>query len=172
VLQESLSIAARTGAAKPSIGQGDRRHDPAKTIAFPTDARLMHRARLVRSPKSTVSHGANFMRTSAKWRSLSDNATRTTSSSSGRSDHCRSLKTLTTFLGRVIGDIARGIEDKEALENLFAHPFMLACRVLARTRISAALGTLPRQTGGFSACTRRRLNASARARRTRLMNLA
>jgi hypothetical protein len=34
------------------------------------------------------------------------------------------LKTLTTFLGPVIGDIARGIEDKEALEKLFAHPFM------------------------------------------------
>jgi IS5 family transposase len=40
----------------------------------------------------------------------------------------RSLKTLKTFLGRVIRDIARRIKGNEALEKLFAHTFMLARR--------------------------------------------
>jgi hypothetical protein len=46
----------------------------------------------------------------------------------------RSLKTLKTFLGRVIRDIARRIKGNEALEKLFAHPLMLARRVHAQNK--------------------------------------
>jgi IS5 family transposase len=46
----------------------------------------------------------------------------------------RSLKTLKTFLGRVIREIARRIKGNEALEKPFAHPLMLARRVHAQNK--------------------------------------
>ena len=46
----------------------------------------------------------------------------------------RSLKTLKTFLGRVIPDVLRRIKGNEALEKLFAHPLMLARRVHAQNK--------------------------------------
>jgi IS5 family transposase len=46
----------------------------------------------------------------------------------------RSLKTLKTFLGRVIRDIVRKIRGDEALKNVFAHPLMLARRVRAQNK--------------------------------------
>jgi IS5 family transposase len=58
LVQESLSVATRTGAAKPSdfskVIVGTTVQE--KAIAFPTDAKLMHRARerLVRLAKSTA----------------------------------------------------------------------------------------------------------------------
>ena len=50
----------------------------------------------------------------------------------------KTLKTLKTFLGRVIRDIGRGIKGNEALEKLFAHPLMLARRVQPGTRTCVA----------------------------------
>ena len=41
----------------------------------------------------------------------------------------RALKTLKTYLGRVMRDIARKIAGDEALRKIFAHPLMLAGRV-------------------------------------------
>jgi len=41
----------------------------------------------------------------------------------------RALKTLKTYLGRVMRDIARKIAGDEALRQIFAHPLMLAGRV-------------------------------------------
>jgi hypothetical protein len=57
LIQESLAVATRTGAAKPADFSKvivDRTVQP-KAIAFPTDAKLMHRARerLVRLAKKT-----------------------------------------------------------------------------------------------------------------------
>src|SRR5829696_3222253 len=78
LLQESLSVATRTGAAKPA----DFRQViidttvQEKAITFPTDAKLMHRARerLVRLAKEKGGACANPMRGWARSRSSSTSA--------------------------------------------------------------------------------------------------
>jgi transposase, IS5 family len=66
-IQESLSTATRTGAAKPSdfskvIVDTTVRE---KAIAFPTDARLMHRAR-ERSVRLATKHGVTLRQSYAR----------------------------------------------------------------------------------------------------------
>jgi hypothetical protein len=65
----------------------------------------------------------------------------------------RSLKTLKTFLGRVIRDIARRIKGNEALEKLFAHPLMLAAApetvIAVAKHLIAAESNAPRRWFGF-----------------------
>jgi transposase, IS5 family len=61
----------------------------------------------------------------------------------------RALKTIRTYLGRVIRDIVRKIEDEAELESVFAHPLMLARRVREqrqhqRGRKSLPSGSVPR----------------------------
>jgi hypothetical protein len=66
------------------------------------------------------------------------------------------LKKLRTYLGRVIRDIGRKIEGDGGLEAAFAQLLLLARRVREQQ---------PRQRGRKSIpCTRRKSNASARAR--------
>ena len=72
LLQESLAVATRTGAAKPAdftqvIVDTTVQE---KAITFPTDAKLMHRARerLVRLAKRTASPCASPMPGSARSR--------------------------------------------------------------------------------------------------------
>ena len=85
LLQESLSVATRTGAAKPADFTQVILDTTVqeKAITFPTDAKLMHRARerLVRLAKA---HGAVLRQSSARSRSSSPSATPTPSSSGGR----------------------------------------------------------------------------------------
>jgi hypothetical protein len=92
LIQESLSVATRTGAAKPSDFSKvivDTTVQE-KAVAFPTDAKLMHRAREVScgSPRNTASACANPMRVSVSTRSSPISATPTPSSSSGRTRRC------------------------------------------------------------------------------------
>jgi IS5 family transposase len=46
----------------------------------------------------------------------------------------RALKTLRTYLGRVVRDIGRKIKGEAELESVFTHPLMLARRVREQRR--------------------------------------
>src|SRR5271165_6669218 len=99
-----------------------------KAVAFPTDARLMHRARerLVRLAKKTgVELRQSYERVGK--RALMMHKRYAHAKQFKRAN--RALKTLRTYLGRVTRDIVRKIKGDAALESVFAHPLMLARRV-------------------------------------------
>ena len=130
LIQESLSVATRTGAAKPADFSKvivDTTVQP-KAVAFPTDAKLMHRARerLVKLARKTgVSLRQSYERV-GKY-ALIAHQRYTHAKQFKRAN--RALKTIRTYLGRVIRDIVRKIKGDDALESVFAHPLMLARRV-------------------------------------------
>src|SRR5271166_2097104 len=130
LIQESLAAATRTGAAKPADFAKvivDTTVQP-KAVAFPTDARLMHRARerLVRLAKKTgVELRQSYERVGK--RALMMHQRYAHAKQFKRAN--RALKTLRTYLGRVTRDIVRKIKDDATLESVFAHPLMLARRV-------------------------------------------
>ena len=130
LIQESLAVATRAGAAKPSDFSRlivDTTVQP-KAIAFPTDAKLMHRARerLVRLAKKTgVSLRQSYERVGkpaliAHQRYAHAKQFRRAS---------RALRTIRTYLGRICRDIARKIRGGPELERLFAPDLWLAERV-------------------------------------------
>ncbi len=133
LIQESLSVAVRTGAVKPAdLSQiiVDTTVQP-KNIAFPTDAKLMHRAReiLIRLAK----------RHDVPVRQSYDRVGKFALIKHQRYAHAkqfkratRALKTLRTYLGRVIRDIGRRIQGNADLEAVFAKPISLARRVHAQ----------------------------------------
>jgi len=130
LLQESLSVATRTGAAKPA----DFRQViidttvQEKAITFPTDAKLMHRARerLVRlAKKHEVSLRQSYARVGK--RSLIQDQRYAHAKQFKRAN--KALRRLRTILGRVIRDVTRKITGSEGLESVFAHPLWLARRV-------------------------------------------
>ena len=99
-----------------------------KAVAFPTDAKLMHRARerLVRLAKKTGVELRQSYQRVGKYALIAHQ----------RYAHAkqfkranRALKTIRTYLGRVIRDIVRKIRAEAELESAFAHPLMLARRV-------------------------------------------
>ncbi len=131
LIQESLATATRrTGAAKPADFAKvivDTTVQP-KAVAFPTDAKLMHRARerLVRLAKKTgVSLRQSYERVGK--RALIAHQRYAHAKQFKRAN--RALKTLRTYLGRVVRDIGRKIVGEADLESVFAHPLMLARRV-------------------------------------------
>jgi IS5 family transposase len=139
LIQESLTAATRTGAAKPSDFSKvivDTTVQP-KAVAFPTDAKLMHRARerLVRLAKKTgVELRQSYERVGK--RALIAHQRYAHAKQFKRAN--RALKTIRTYLGRVVRDILRKIKGEGELrkikgegelESVFAHPLMLAPRV-------------------------------------------
>jgi IS5 family transposase len=130
LLQESLATAARTGAAKPS----DFRQMivdttvQEKAIAFPTDAKLMHRARerLVRLARR---HGVGLRQSYARVgkRALIRHQRYAHAKQFKRAN--RALKSIRTMLGRVIRDVTRKIAGWPDLAEVFALPVSLARRV-------------------------------------------
>ena len=130
LLQESLSVATRTGAAKPSdftqviIDTTVQE----KAIAFPTDAKLLHRAReiLVRlARKAGIDLRQSYARVGK--RALIQYQRYAHAKQFRRA--AKALRRLRTFLGRVIRDIGRKIHGNESLEGVFAPPLSLARRV-------------------------------------------
>ena len=135
LLQESLSTATRSGAAKPADFTRvivDTTVQP-KAIAFPTDARLMHRAR------------ERLVRLARKWgvvlRQSYARVGKFALIQQQRYAHAkqfkrakRARKTLKTQLGRVIRDIGRKIKGHAPLEEAFARELMLARRVHAENK--------------------------------------
>src|SRR5277367_6529946 len=130
LIQESLSVATRTGAAKPADFSKlivDTTVQP-KAVAFPTDAKLMDRARerLVKLARKTgVSLRQSYERVGKH--ALIAHQRYAHAKQFERAN--RALKTIRTYLGRVTRDIVRKIRGEAELESAFAHPLMLARRV-------------------------------------------
>ena len=130
LIQESLNVATRTGAAKPADFSKvivDTTVQP-KAVAFPTDAKLMHRARerLIRLAKK---HGLALRQSYERVgkRALIAHQRYAHAKQFKRAN--RALRTLRTYLGRVTRDIVRKIKGDAALEEVFGLPLMLARRV-------------------------------------------
>ena len=99
-----------------------------KAVAFPTDAKLMHRARerLIRLAKK---HGVTLRQSYERVgkRALIAHQRYAHAKQFKRAN--RALRTLRTYLGRVTRDIVRRIKGDGALEEVFVLPLMLARRV-------------------------------------------
>jgi IS5 family transposase len=133
LVQESLAVATRTGAAKPSDFSRvivDTTVQP-KNVMFPTDARLTHRARerLVRMAKAK----------GIKLRQSYERVGKFALIKHQRYAHAKqfkrankALRTLRTQLGRVMRDIRRKIAGDTALEAAFHSQLSLAGRVLTQ----------------------------------------
>jgi transposase, IS5 family len=130
LIQESLNIATRTGAAKPTDFSKvivDTTVQP-KAVAFPTDAKLMHRARerLVRlAKKHDLALRQSYERVGK--RALIAHQRYAHAKQFKRAN--RALRTLHTYLGRVTRDIMRKIKGDAALEEAFGLSLRLARRV-------------------------------------------
>jgi transposase, IS5 family len=130
LIQESLAVAARVGAAKPA----DFRQVvidttvQEKAIAFPTDAKLMHRARerLVRLAKR---HGVRLRQSYARVGKAALIRHQRYAHAKQFKRANRALRSLRTMLGRVIRDITRQIVSRPQLSEVFALPLSLAHRV-------------------------------------------
>src|SRR3954466_2272226 len=130
LIQESLAVATRMGAAKPA----DFRQVvidttvQEKAIAFPTDAKLMHRARerLVRLAQARgVTLRQSYLRVGKI--ALIRHQRYAHAKQFKRAN--RALRSLRTMLGRVIRDIIRKIVGRPKLAEVFARPLSLARRV-------------------------------------------
>jgi transposase, IS5 family len=135
LIQESLNAATRAGAAKPSDFSKvivDTTVQP-KAVAFPTDAKLMHRARelLVRLAKK---HGVPLRQSYARVgkRALMDYQRYAHAKQFKRAN--RALRSLRTYLGRVLRDVMRKTRDDANLSPIFAEPLSLAFRVRHQNR--------------------------------------
>jgi transposase, IS5 family len=130
LIQESLSVAVKTGAIKPSqLSQVivDTTVQP-KNVTFPTDAKLLNRARekLVRLAQL---EGVRLRQSYARVGKFALIKHQRYAHAKQFKRANRALKTLRTYLGRVIRDIARKIEGDGLLEVKFARLLALARRV-------------------------------------------
>ena len=133
LIQESLSVATKTGAMKPSELSRvivDTTVQP-KNAMFPTDAKLLNRARetLVRLAKK---NGLRLRQSYARVGKFALIKQQRYAHAHQFKRANRSLKKLKTYLGRVIRDIARKIADDDGLKEAFAKPLALARRVLTQ----------------------------------------
>ncbi len=135
LLQESLAVATRTGAMKAGDLARvivDTTVQP-KNITFPTDAKLLNRARekLVKLAKKLgVDLRQSYTRV-GKF-ALIQHQRYAHAKQFKRAN--RALRKLKTYLGRVIRDIARKIDGDPGLETKFAWLLSLARRVRAQER--------------------------------------
>ena len=130
LLQESLSVATRTKAIKPSELSRvivDTTVQP-KNVMFPTDAKLLNRARekLVQLAKLT---GLDLRQSYARVGKFALIQHQRYAHAKQFKRANRMLKKLRTYLGRVIRDIRRKIAGDAALEVKFERLLMLARRV-------------------------------------------
>ena len=130
LIQESLSVATRTKAIKPSELSRvivDTTVQP-KNVTFPTDAKLLNRARekLVRLARR---HGVGLRQSYARVRKFALIQHQRYAHAKQFNRANRMLKKLRTYLGRVIRDIGRKIEGDSGLEAAFAKLLLLARRV-------------------------------------------
>jgi IS5 family transposase len=130
LIQESLNVATRSGAAKLADFSKvivDTTVQP-EAVAFPTDAKLMHRARerLVRLAKK---HGLALRQSYERVGKRALIAHQRYAHSKQFTRANRALRTLRTYLGRVTRDIMRRIKGKAELESVFALPLSLSRRL-------------------------------------------
>jgi hypothetical protein len=130
LIQESLSVATRTKAIKPSELSRvivDTTVQP-KNVTFPTDAKLLNRARekLVRLARLT---GIGLRQSYARVGKFALIQHQRYAHAKQFKRAKKMLRKLRTYLGRVIRDIGRKIENNDALEAKFAKLLLLARRV-------------------------------------------
>src|SRR5947207_1416625 len=130
LIQESLSVATRTKAIKPSELSRvivDTTVQP-KNVTFPTDAKLLNRARekLVRLAKL---RGVDLRQSYARVGKLALIQHQRYAHAKQFKRANRMLRKLRTYLGRVISDIGRKIEGNGELEAAFAKLLLLARHV-------------------------------------------
>ncbi len=121
LLQESLAVAVRTEALKPSqLSQVivDTTVQP-KNVMFPTDARLTNRAREI-LVRMAVKHGVPLRQSYRRVGKFALIKHQRYAHAKQWKRANRALKTLRTYLGRVIRDITRKIDGDEALQSIFA----------------------------------------------------
>ena len=129
LLQESLSIAVKTEAIKPSELSEviiDTTVEP-KNVMFPTDARLLNRAReiLVRLARK---HGVPLRQSYARVGKFALIRHQRYAHAKQFKRANRALKTLRTYLGRVIRDIGRKIEHDGWLKEMVFKSILLRAR--------------------------------------------
>ncbi len=127
LLQESLNVATRTGAAKPSDFTRiivDTTVQP-KAVAFPTDAKLMHRARekLVSLARKC---GVVLRQSYARVGKYALIAHQRYAHAKQFKRANRALRALRTYLGRVMRDIMRKIKGDAEKRAAFAQLLSLA----------------------------------------------
>ena len=130
LLQESLAVAKRTEAMKPSDLARviiDTTVQP-KAVMFPTDAKLMNRAReiMVRLAKR---HGLELRQSYARVGKLALIKHQRYAHAHQFKRANKALRKLRTYLGRVIRDVGRRIEGNDVLQEVLAKPMSLARRV-------------------------------------------
>ncbi|MGH7225050.1 MAG: IS5 family transposase [Gemmataceae bacterium] len=135
LLQESLTVATRTEAMKPSDLSRviiDTTVQP-KAVMFPTDAKLMNRARqiMVRLAKR---HGVVLRQSYTRVGKLALIKHQRYAHAHQFNRANKALRKLRTYLGRVIRDIGRRIAGNDALEKTFAKSLSLARRVRDQDR--------------------------------------
>ncbi|MBO4228606.1 IS5 family transposase, partial [Bradyrhizobium neotropicale] len=136
LLQESLAVAAKTKAVRPSDLNRivvDTTVQP-KNVMFPTDARLLNRAReiLVRLAKR---QGVKLRQSYARVGKFALIKHQRYAHAKQFKRANRALKTLRTYLGRVIRDITRKIEGDGRLEQMvFGRILPLARQVREQTQ--------------------------------------
>jgi transposase, IS5 family len=130
LIQESLSAATRTGAAKPSDFSRvivDTTVQP-KAVAFPTDAKLMHRAR-ERLARLAKKHGVTLRQSYARVGKRALMAYQRYAHAKQFKRANRALRSVRTYLGRVLRDLVRKTNGDANLRKVFAEPLSLAFRV-------------------------------------------
>ena len=131
LLQESLSVAVKTGAMKPQDVRRvivDTTVQP-KNVMFPTDAKLLDRARerlVGLARKVGLDLRQSYVRLGKQ--ALIRHQRYAHAKQFKRAN--RALRRLRTYLGRTIRDISRRIVGEEDLEAIFKRPLYLAGRVL------------------------------------------
>jgi IS5 family transposase len=135
LLQESLAVATRTGAMKPSDLSRvivDTTVQP-KNVTFPTDAKLMNRARekLVTLAKRL---GVELRQSYARVGKFALIMHQRYAHARQFKRANKALRKLKTYLGRVIRDITRKIEGDHKLEASFARLLGLARQVRSQER--------------------------------------
>jgi transposase, IS5 family len=135
LLQESLSVAVVTKAMAPSDLSEvivDTTVQP-KAVMFPTDAKLMNRARekLVKLARQS---GLVLRQAYTKVGKLALITHQRYAHAKQFKRARKQLRTLKTYLGRTIRDIGRQIADKPALQETFKSPLFLAKRVMTQKK--------------------------------------
>ena len=131
LLQESLSVAIRTGAMAPQDTRRvivDTTVQP-KNVMFPTDAKLLHRARerLVALARKT---GLDLRQSYTRVGKFALIKHQRYAHAKQFKRAGKALRKLRTYLGRTIRDIGRQIIGDDELQDIFRHPLHLAGRVL------------------------------------------
>src|ERR1043166_9693036 len=127
LLQESLSVATRTKAIKPSDLNRiivDTTVQP-KNVMFPTDARLLNRAREI-LVRLAARHAIKLRQSYARVGKFALIKHQRYAHAKQFKRANRALKKLKTYLGRIIRDIARKIEANATLPGQIALGRMLA----------------------------------------------